>query len=89
MPQTINVNIRMDEELKKQAEQLFSDLGLNMTTAVNVFIRQAVNYGGIPFEIIRKDEFYNDYNQKILKKSIRQLETNKGKSHQLIEDDDE
>jgi DNA-damage-inducible protein J len=89
MSQSINVNIRMDEELKKQAEQLFTDLGMNMTTAVNVFIRQAVNYGGIPFEIVRKDDFYNEYNQQILKKSIRQLEAKKGKSHELIEVSDE
>lgn len=89
MSQSINVNIRMDEELKKQAEQLFTDLGMNMTTAINVFIRQAVNYGGIPFEIVRKDDFYNEYNQKMLKKSIRQLEAGKAKSHELIEVEDE
>lgn len=89
MAQTINVNIRMDEELKKQAEKLFADLGLNMTTAINVFVRQSVNYGGIPFEIIRREDFYSDYNQQILKKSINQLEAGKGKSHELIEVTDE
>ena len=41
MAQSINVNIRMDEELKKQAEQLFADLGMNMTTAITVFIKAA------------------------------------------------
>lgn len=50
MAQT-NVNIRMDEEIKQQADQLFSDLGMNMTTAVNVFVRQAIRTGGIPFII--------------------------------------
>jgi DNA-damage-inducible protein J len=49
--QTSNLNIRIDEELKKQAEQLFSDLGMNMTTAFNIFVRQAIRQGGIPFEI--------------------------------------
>ena len=53
MAQT-NINIRMDEDLKKQAEILFSDLGLNMSTAFNMFVRQAVRTGGIPFEITTK-----------------------------------
>ncbi|GEQ23276.1 DNA-damage-inducible protein J [Clostridium butyricum] len=88
MSKTINVNIRMDEELKKQAEQLFNELGMNMTTAFNVFIRQAIRTGGIPFEVTtRKDDFYNDYNQQILKKSIESLEQGNGKVHELIEVD--
>jgi DNA-damage-inducible protein J len=48
---TTNLSIRMDTELKKQAEKLFSELGLNMTTAFNVFVRQSLRQGGIPFEI--------------------------------------
>ncbi len=51
---TTNVTIRMDEDLKKQAEQLFSDLGLNMTTAFTVFVRQAVREQKIPFVISRE-----------------------------------
>jgi DNA-damage-inducible protein J len=41
----------MDVELKKQAEQLFSELGLNMTTAFNIFLRQAVRQQRIPFDV--------------------------------------
>jgi DNA-damage-inducible protein J len=41
----------MDVELKKQAEKLFSDLGMNMTTAFNIFLRQAVRQQRIPFDI--------------------------------------
>ena len=89
MAQTINVNIRMDEDLKKQAEQLFADLGMNMTTAINVFVRQSVSYGGIPFEIVRREDFYSDCNQQILKKSISQIEAGKGKAHELIAVTDE
>lgn len=51
MSKNINVNIRMDENLKKEADNLFSELGLNMTTAINMFTRQAVRQGKIPFEI--------------------------------------
>ena len=50
---TVNVTIRMDEELKKQAEELFSDLGLSMTTAFIAFTKQAVREQRIPFSISR------------------------------------
>jgi DNA-damage-inducible protein J len=49
--ETTNLSIRMDKALKEQAEILFSELGMNMTTALNVFVRQAVRQGKIPFEI--------------------------------------
>ena len=46
---SVNVNIRMDADLKKQAEELFEELGLNMTTAFNAFVRQSVREQRIPF----------------------------------------
>ena len=48
---TVNLSIRMDTEIKKQAAAMFSDMGLNMTTAMNMFLRQVVRQGRIPFEI--------------------------------------
>lgn len=87
MSGSVNVNIRMEEELKKQAEQLFAELGMNMTTAINVFVRQAVNYGGIPFEIVKKDGFYNTSNTLILRQSIQQLENGAGMIHELIDNE--
>ena len=48
---TTNLNIRIDAELKKQSEQIFNELGLNMSTALTVFLRQAVRSNGIPFEM--------------------------------------
>jgi len=53
MAETTNVSIRVDDGLKKQAEELFADLGLNMTTALTMFLRQAIRTQGIPFEITR------------------------------------
>ncbi|MCL2708342.1 MAG: type II toxin-antitoxin system RelB/DinJ family antitoxin [Defluviitaleaceae bacterium] len=53
MTTTTNVRIRVDVDLKKQAEELFMDLGLNMTEAMTIFLRQAVRNQGIPFEISR------------------------------------
>lgn len=51
MASTTNLNIRVDEELKRKAEALFAELGLNMSTAMNIFLRHAVRYGGIPFDL--------------------------------------
>ena len=53
MNESANVSIRLDGNLKKQAEDLFGDLGINMTTAMTMFLRQAVREQGIPFEICR------------------------------------
>ena len=50
---TTNITMRMDEELKAQAEELFADLGLNMTSAFTVFVKQAVREQSIPFRISR------------------------------------
>lgn len=48
---TTNLNIRTDKDVKDSAERLFDQLGLNMTTAVNMFLRQAIRENRIPFEI--------------------------------------
>lgn len=48
---TTNISIRMDSDLKAQAEELFSELGMNLSTAFNIFVRQSLREGGIPFEI--------------------------------------
>lgn len=46
-----NLNIRTDRAIKEQAEQIFNELGLNMTTAINLFLRTAIREHGIPFEL--------------------------------------
>ncbi|MBK5247693.1 MAG: type II toxin-antitoxin system RelB/DinJ family antitoxin [Peptostreptococcaceae bacterium] len=51
MKETSNLNIRMDKKLKSQLEEVVSELGLNVSTAVNIFARQVVRQGRIPFEI--------------------------------------
>lgn len=54
------INIRIDDNLKEKAEILFEELGLNMSTAFNIFIRQSIRQGGIPFEITTQvDPFEN------------------------------
>ena len=46
-----NINIRIDIATKKDAERIFDDLGMNMSKAINVFLRQCIRENGIPFMI--------------------------------------
>lgn len=54
MPKT-SMSIRLDSEVKEQAQQVFNHLGMDMTTAINIFLRQAIQYQGLPFDV-RLDE---------------------------------
>lgn len=49
--QTTNLTIRIDKEIKAEAEELFAELGMSLSTAANVFFRQCVREGGFPFDI--------------------------------------
>lgn len=48
---TTNLNIRTDKDVKEQAETIFNELGLNMTTAINMFLRTTIREHGIPFAL--------------------------------------
>ncbi len=50
---TTNINVRVDSDLKKEAEDLFHDLGITMSGAITMFLRTAVTRDGIPFELKR------------------------------------
>ncbi len=57
----VSTSIKIDAETKKEAQKLFKDLGMNLTTAVNIFLKQAVREQGLPFYIGQakyKDEVY-------------------------------
>ena len=84
MAKTINVTIRLDREVKESAEKMFNDFGMNLSTAFNIFVRQALRQGKIPFEIY--DPFYSEENQARLARSIADAEEGKLTVHELIED---
>jgi len=63
---TANLSIRIDKELKKQAEQLFNEIGMNLTTAFTVFVKQAIRDGGFPFDINVNSNSANAHRQYIL-----------------------
>ncbi len=88
MAKTINVTIRLDKDVKERAEKMFSEFGMNLSTAFNVFARQSLRQGRIPFEIY--DPFFNEKNQSELSCRIADVEAgNHMTVHELIEADDE
>jgi DNA-damage-inducible protein J len=48
------ITVRLDSDTKEQAEELFDDLGMSMSSAITIFLKQCVRKGGIPFEIQRE-----------------------------------
>jgi DNA-damage-inducible protein J len=78
MSETTNLNIRIDKDLKEQAEIFFGELGLNMTAAFNVFVRQSLRQGKIPFELsLVSDPFYSPSNMAVLRRSMREADEGK------------
>ena len=70
-------------------EILFEEMGVNMSSAVNMFLRQVIRTRGIPFEVTAKqDDFYNPENLRVLRESIAQLERGMGTVHDIIEEDE-
>lgn len=61
-----NINFRIDAELKDQAEKLFEEMGLNMSTALNVFLKTTVRSGKLPFEVMGNEFMIKDSIQKKL-----------------------
>ena len=55
MAKNTSVNVRTTEEIKKGAEVILSGLGLNISSAVNLFLKQVINYRGIPFDLRMAD----------------------------------
>ena len=64
-----NINIRTDSDVKKQAQTLFNNLGLDMTTAINMFLRQSVRQQAIPL-----DFFLGDDGEETLAQSLADME---------------
>ena len=76
MAQT-TINVRIDEDLKKQFEFFCNETGLNISTAINMFVKTVVRENAIPFKIA-VDPFYSEENMIHLKKAIKDLENGKG-----------
>jgi len=68
----VNLQIRIDDTLRNQAQQVAHNLGMDLTTAVRVFLKQMVNSNGLPFKP-EVDPFYSASNMQVLKQSIASL----------------
>ena len=88
MSQEVNVNFRMDAELKKSMEQTCSELGMSMTTAFIIFAKKVIREKRIPFEV-SVDPFYSESNMEHLRRGITALNAGKGIEHDIIEVEDE
>ena len=83
------VNVRMDENLKCEFDQLCEELGLTMSAAITVFAKTFVRRQGMPFEVAI-DPFYSESNQARLRETIADARTGKNMTeHELIEVDDD
>ena len=81
----VTVNIPLDEDLHWQFDSLCNDLGMDVVTAVRVFVKSTIRHGGIPFELTadEPDPFYSPANIQRLKRSIANLEAGGGTYHEL------
>lgn len=81
---TTNLNIRTDKEIKERAEVIFSELGLNMTTAINIFLRTAIRENGIPFSL--KLDIPNDLTSSAIEEGRRIADDESIEGYSDIED---
>ena len=80
------VSFRVDDDIKKKAERTFDDIGISMSTAINIYLKTVVRENRIPFEL-SADPFYSDANMSRLRESIRQVRDGEKKltEHEIIE----
>ena len=80
------VSVRVDDEVKRNAEATLNAIGIPMSTAVNVFLKAVAREHRIPFEL-NADPFYSDSNMRHMKRGIEAIDAGKGVEHELLEDD--
>lgn len=83
MNNSTNLNVRIDKSVKETSEKILEDLGLNMTTAINIFLRQVIRQNGIPFEI--KGDIPNKETIEAIEERIR-LSNDPNKGYKTIEE---
>jgi DNA-damage-inducible protein J len=79
-----NINIRVDDTLKQQAETVLDQVGLSMTAATTVFLKQVVRCNGLPFQVVA-DPFWSAENQEHLLAAAKRMDTTGGTAHELVD----
>lgn len=89
MAHTVNVNFKLDADVKKSMEQACSDMGLSMSAAFTIFAKKVSREKRIPFEI-SADPFYSESNIRYLESLVRDIKEGKAHfaEHDLIEVDE-
>ena len=82
------ISLRVDDELKRGAEKTLNDIGLSMSTAINIFLKTVVRENRIPFEL-SADPFYSKENMKELERRVHAVRSGEStlKEHELSEED--
>ena len=73
MAEVTNLNIKIDRDIKLKADRLFNEMGMNLTTAVNVFVRQAIFEQAIPFQIRRSEIEWTTANIKERRTAMQEI----------------
>jgi DNA-damage-inducible protein J len=81
------INFRIDEELKAKAEVVLSEMGLTMSSALNIFLQQMVNKRALPFAVEAADPFFSKINQELLERRLEKYAAGKKIERELIEVD--
>ncbi len=85
MPQTI-INIPMDSDVKQQFDDFCTEVGMNTTVAVNMFVRAVLREKRLPFDVaLEEDPFYGESNLAHLRRGVAALNAGKGVEHALLE----
>lgn len=84
-----NLSVRIDEKDKKSFEMFCNDTGMNVSVAINMFIKAVLREHRLPFEI-KTDPFYSESNIKYLEKVVKEIEEGKAKfeEHDLIDNEE-
>ncbi len=82
------ISLRVDDEIKRSAERTLDDIGLSMSTAINIFLKAVVRENRIPFEL-SADPFYSKANMDELERRVASVRFGEStlKEHELVEED--
>ena len=84
MARVVNVNFKLDEDIKNSMEEACSEMGISMSAAFKIFAKKVGREKRIPFEV-SADPFYSESNMRYLRRGIEALNTGDGKEHEIIE----
>lgn len=81
------ISLRIEDDVKKKAEQACADIGMSLSTAINIYLKKLGRERRIPFEV-SADPFYSESNMAHLRRGVEALNEGKGVEHDIIEADE-